>query len=59
MPVIVIIYQEIVILLKAIKNICMLLDTKSKDGDGYSLLNPDHCLRPISREGDGFAFGSK
>lgn len=45
-----IIYQEIVILLKAIKNICMLLDTKSKDGNGHSLLNPDHRLRPISRE---------
>lgn len=34
----------------------MLLDTKSKDGNGYSLLNPDHHLRPISRERDGVCF---
>lgn len=58
MPVVVIIYQEIEILLKAIKEnikICMLFDIKleNPDRNGYSLLNTDHWLKPTS-EGIGW-----
>lgn len=59
MPVVVIIYQEIEILLKAIKKnvkVCMLFDIKMENPDknGFSLLNADHHLKPTS-EGVGWA----